>query len=99
MVASRRALFLPGSGSGRFWGPVTGRRRVAGLGLLFPWMSWPQLIFFGAGGALAMIVMPDPLLVPVPGKTAREVMTFFRAQRSDCRAVFAETPERVPGVG
>ena len=30
---------------------------LAGFGFLLPWMSWPQLIFFGAGGALAVIVM------------------------------------------
>lgn len=30
---------------------------VAGLGLLLPWMSWVQLIFFGAGGVLAAIGM------------------------------------------
>jgi hypothetical protein len=28
---------------------------VAGLGLLLPWMSLPQLILFGAGGVLAVI--------------------------------------------
>ena len=26
---------------------------VAGLGFLLPWMSWPQLVLFGAGGVLA----------------------------------------------
>ena len=30
---------------------------VAGLGLLLPWMSWLQLILFGAGGVLATIGM------------------------------------------
>lgn len=30
---------------------------VAGLGLLVPWSSWPQLILFGAGGVLAAIGM------------------------------------------
>lgn len=30
---------------------------LVGFGLLLPWMSWPQLIFFGAGGVLAVIGM------------------------------------------
>lgn len=28
---------------------------VIGLGLFLPWMSWPQLIFFGVGGVLGLI--------------------------------------------
>lgn len=30
---------------------------IAGLGLLLPWTSWPQLALFGAGGVLAAIGM------------------------------------------
>jgi hypothetical protein len=30
---------------------------LAGFGFLLPWMSWPQLIFFGVGGGLAVIGM------------------------------------------
>lgn len=30
---------------------------LLGFGLLLPWMSWPQLIFFGVGGVLAVIGM------------------------------------------
>lgn len=30
---------------------------LVGFGFLLPWMSWPQLILFGAGGVLAMIGM------------------------------------------
>jgi hypothetical protein len=30
---------------------------VVGLGLLLPWMLWPQLIFFGVGGVLGVIGM------------------------------------------
>ena len=30
---------------------------VVGLGLLLPWMSWPQLILFGAGAVLTAITM------------------------------------------
>ena len=29
----------------------------AGLGLLLPWMSWPQLALFSAGGVLAAVGM------------------------------------------
>jgi hypothetical protein len=28
---------------------------VVGLGFLLPWMSWPQLVVFGAGGFLGVI--------------------------------------------
>jgi hypothetical protein len=27
---------------------------IVGLGFLLPWMSWPQLIFFGVGGLLGV---------------------------------------------
>jgi len=30
---------------------------VVGLGLLLPWMSWPQLVVFGVGGLLGVIGM------------------------------------------
>jgi hypothetical protein len=41
---------------GEFLGAVTlAGGVVAGLGFLLPWMSWPQFIFFGAGGVLAII--------------------------------------------
>ena len=30
---------------------------VVGLGLLLPWMSWPQLVVFGMGGVLGVIGM------------------------------------------
>ncbi len=30
---------------------------VVGLGFLLPWMSWPQLIFFGIGGLLGVVGM------------------------------------------
>ena len=30
---------------------------VVGLGFLLPWMSWPQLIFFGVGGVLGVVSM------------------------------------------
>lgn len=30
---------------------------VVGLGFLLPWMSWPQLIFFGVGGLLGVVGM------------------------------------------
>jgi hypothetical protein len=30
---------------------------VVGLGLLLPWMSWPQMIFFGVGGLLGVVGM------------------------------------------
>jgi hypothetical protein len=43
---------------GEFLGAVTlAAGAVAGLGLLLPWMSWPQLTLFGAGGILAAIGM------------------------------------------
>ena len=35
---------------------------VVGLGFLLPWMSWPQLVVFGAGGLLGVIGM---LVTPV----------------------------------
>jgi hypothetical protein len=28
---------------------------IIGLGLLLPWMSWPQLVMFGVGGLLAVV--------------------------------------------
>ena len=37
-------------------GTLTGGA-IVGLGLLLPWMSWAQLIFFGVGGLLAVAVM------------------------------------------
>jgi hypothetical protein len=30
---------------------------VVGLGFLLPWMSWPQLVVFGAGGLLGVVGM------------------------------------------
>jgi hypothetical protein len=31
---------------------------VVGLGFLLPWMSWLQLLVFGAGGVLGMLGIP-----------------------------------------
>jgi len=43
---------------GEFLGAATlAGGAIVGLGFLLPWMSWPQLIFFGIGGVLAVIGM------------------------------------------
>lgn len=48
----RLARFGEFLGAGTLAGGV-----VVGLGFLLPWMSWPQLIFFGVGGLLGVIGM------------------------------------------
>jgi len=47
------------AGSGLLAGYV-----VFGLGLLLPWMSWPQLVVFGAG---VLVGLPSYLNIPVSG--------------------------------
>jgi hypothetical protein len=43
---------------GEFLGAVVlAAGAVVGLGFLLTWMSWPQLIFFGIGGVLAVTGM------------------------------------------